>query len=334
MSTPAEFTGQQASAFRGIMGSFGGSIPQISTVIGIVIGSLGLPKYFDAGAWTIIAVLSFSLVYLYRRYIPRTVPTASLLVALLFLISGVVGYALWKSGVVSHDPSVWSETAKRLSSAYLALTITLPVAVLITSYQRQEEVLGLTFPRKIEKAARDQLVTVPFYKSKIILQTTVEKVDEQGAVLVNDMWYRVTNRTKRKQEWKMEYGFSDNKAEIEIAEANGEAIPQDDIARKYRYDDGVLIPREIGPKKSLQVHFRVRQRYRLEDGEIYSSYTPATDLTVKVENPFNEIEFYLESLYGPDPKKEATGTTQTMSLREGVLPYQGVRVKWRRRKTQ
>jgi hypothetical protein len=334
MSTPEELTGQQASAFRGIMGSFGASIPQISTVIGIVIGSLGLPKYFDAGSWTIIAVLSFSLVYLYRRYIPRTVPTATLLVAFLFLISGVVGFVLWRSGIVSHDPAVWSETAKRLSSAYLALTITLPVAVLLTSYQRQEEVLGMTFPKKIEKAAREQLLTVPFYKSKVVLKTKVEKIDEQGAVLLNDMWYRVTNRTKQKQEWKMEYGFSDNKAEVEIAEVNGEPVDKEEIARRYRYDNGVLIPREIGPKKSLQVHFRVRQRYRHEDGEIYSTYTPATDLTVKIENSFKEIEFYLESLYGTEPKKTVSGNEQSMSLGEGVLPYQGVRVKWRRKKVQ
>src|ERR1044072_9451015 len=124
MSTPEELTGQQASAFRGIMGSFGAIVPQISTVIGIAIVSLGLCQYFDAGSWTIIAVLSFSLVYLYRRYIPRTVPTATLLVAFLFLTSGVVGFVLWRSGIVSHDPAVRAETQKRRSSAHLAPTIT------------------------------------------------------------------------------------------------------------------------------------------------------------------------------------------------------------------
>src|SRR5260370_30515021 len=203
MSTRIEETDPQASPFRGIIGSFGTSIPQISTAIAVIIGSLGLRKYFDAGAWTMSAILSFSIVYIFRRQLPRTVPAATLLVVLLYLVAVVIGFVLWKSGLVPHDPASWSEMVKSLSSAYVALALTLPLAVLVTSYQKQEEVMGLSFPREIDQAARAQLLTVPFYKSKVTLNTKFENVDNDGVELINDMSYRVTNRTKEKQEWKM-----------------------------------------------------------------------------------------------------------------------------------
>lgn len=330
MSESIEITDQQASHFRGIMGSFGTSIPQISTVVAIVIGSLGLRRYFDAGAWTVIALLSFSIVYLFRRQLPRTVPTACLFVVLLLLILGGSGFVLWTRGVVPHDPMAWSETAKSLGSAYVALLLTLPLAVLITSYQHQEEVFGMTFPKQIDLAAQQQLLTVPFYKSKVTLTSKFEKMDADGIELVNEMSYKVTNRTKEKREWNMEYDFSDKHAQIETIEVDGQPVDKDDLKNKYRFNEGVRIPLDVKPRKSHTIYFRVRQRYRLEDGEIYSSYTPATDLTVTVVNPFDEIEVYLEGL-SRSAKKDSAGNKKVMILKEGVLPYQGVRARWRRK---
>src|SRR5689334_12944008 len=99
MSSPK---GEEAltSAFGGILQQYGTSVPQISVVVAILIGSLTLDQYFNAAAWTTIAVLSFSTVYLFRRQIPRSLPKTSFNVAIFLLVTATpVIYLWWKLGL-------------------------------------------------------------------------------------------------------------------------------------------------------------------------------------------------------------------------------------------
>ena len=81
------------TAFNGILEEYGTSVPQFSVVIAVIIGSLGFDEYFNAGIWTIIAILCFSLVYLFRRQIGSNLKKTGifvLVVLFLFLIPVVV----------------------------------------------------------------------------------------------------------------------------------------------------------------------------------------------------------------------------------------------------
>jgi putative exporter of polyketide antibiotics len=70
-TTRIQLTDLESSFGEILKKEFGTGIPQIATVIAVVLGSLGLKPYFDAGAWTVIAVLCFALVFLYRHQLPN-----------------------------------------------------------------------------------------------------------------------------------------------------------------------------------------------------------------------------------------------------------------------
>ena len=104
---------------------FGTGIPQISTVVAVVLGSLGLKEnVFSAGAWTVVAVLCFVAVFLYRHQIPSKLPKTTFLVVgfLAFFTSiGAFIYRMIADGV----PFVqWEGEHINLVTAYFSFLTT------------------------------------------------------------------------------------------------------------------------------------------------------------------------------------------------------------------
>src|ERR1700722_16304867 len=76
--------------FQGILKEFGTSPPQLAVLIGIVIGSFGFAEFFNPGAWTIVSLFCFGLIYALWPAIPphplRVVIYAAIFIAVYALI--------------------------------------------------------------------------------------------------------------------------------------------------------------------------------------------------------------------------------------------------------
>lgn len=304
---------------------FGTGIPQISTVVAVVLGSLGLRENFSAGAWTVVAVLCFAAVFLYRHQIPSRLPKTTLLL-IGFLIScsllAVVIYRLTADGL----PFVkWSGEHINLVSAYLSFVTTTSIACLITSYRKQERMLGRIYPGPIDDAIVTQLSSLDFYKENVKFNIHVTALKENQITFVTEYSYVVVNRADGERIWDMSYTFNPTEGRVLEARFDKDTIEVDDP--HFVSGVGIKIPRIMKSRQRSDAYFKIEQRFGLRDSETYTSYHPATDLKVNVQNSVDGVRFNFDLLHFSQLDVKTNANSKSLSL-SGLLPFQGVILNW------
>ena len=315
------------ATFSGILEEYGTSVPQFSVVIAVIIGSLGFDKYFNAGIWTIIAILCFSLVYLFRRQIGsdlRKTGIFVLVVVLLFLIPGVV------VGLISKNFKLLLQENVVIGTVYSSALITIPLAMLISSYRKQERAYGLTYPNSLNNAIDNQLMKAQFYRNNIKYEIIFINRDDESVTLETRMSYDVTNRGSEAHVYSAVVRTDDPTAKPIDFSFDDERIYISDP--RYRTAYGFKVPRTIPGGKTISVYSYDQSKYRLNDSELYTTYDPATDLTLQVRNLVKNLIISFEPHYDRnnskiDPKEE--GDYLVVRMPDGLLPYQGVRMNWK-----
>ena len=306
---------------------FGTGIPQISTVVAVVLGSFGgLKGYFDAGAWTVVAVLCFAAVFLYRHQIPSRLLTTTWLVMTFLLLFGTLG-AIGFRTLADGKPIVdWEKNNVYLATAYFSFLTTTSIACLITSYRKQVE--GRAYPSHIDSAIRNQLFSLDFYKEKVRFDIKAEGVENESLKFVTEYSYAVVNRTDSDRTWDMSYTFKRDMGRVLEAQWDKHHIDLDDP--HFVSGVGIRIPRLMKAGQKSTAYFKIEQRFRMRDSETYTSYHPATDLTVSVQNSVNGIRFNFDVLHFSEPEVETDKkkNSKTLSLDSGLLPFQGVILNW------
>jgi hypothetical protein len=187
---------------------------------------------------------------------------------------------------------------------------------------------GTGYPPAIEQAVTEQLLLRPFYKSNVVFHIDVKPADHSAAHFKTELSYSVTNRTDIAHHWYVGKTF---RFPTTLREAFVNGIKRDTEGLDNRDARGLRIPCLLEPGETAEILIRVHETVRLPDSDLYMSYYPATDLRVHVTFPEDLIAFDVERLYfiGVQPRREP-GLLEVVMDR-GVLPYQGLRLNWRRR---
>jgi hypothetical protein len=310
---------------------FGTGIPQISTVVAVVLGTLQLKDKFNAAAWTIVAVLCFALVFLYRHQIPNRLPKTTLLVFGFLVFFGVVGFVAYRMSSGGLTLWQWEAANVDLTTAYLSFVTTISVACLITSYRKQERMLGRLYPAVIDTAITKQLSSMDFYKEKIRFDIHVKKLEGEEITFETEYSYTVVNRADGNRFWDMSYNFDRQTGKVLQAEWDKHSIDLQDP--RFESGVGIKIPRDMKASQRSTVYFKIQQRFRLRDSETYTSYHPATDLTVTVQNGIDGVRFNFDALHLSQPEVEVdkkNKNNKSLSLDSGLLPFQGIILNWTR----
>ena len=225
----------------------------------------------------------------------------------------------------------WLKEHPILTNSYLSFLTSIAIACLITSYRKQEKMLGLVYPNAIEHAIRDQLHSLDFYKESVLFSILLAEVDNDWVRFVTELSYVVVNRTDSDKVWHLQYKFDRNTGRAQEIKFNEEPINLENP----NLDVAIGIPKTIKAGQRAKVYFRVEERFRSRDSEFYTSYYPATDLKVVVHyEPSKttvqpeQIRFYFDVLHFSD-SGEVRGKHERAVHIKGILPYQGVRVNWR-----
>jgi hypothetical protein len=319
-------------AFDGILRQYGTNVAQVSTVVAVVIGSLGFSDYFNAGAWTLLSVVSFALAYMYRRQTPANLPkTTAWVIVFLMMTAGLpLAIGIYHLG--------WDAFLKSLSahktffSAYSAFVVTLSVAILITSYKKQELYSGGKFPDKLENAIASQLYQCPFYREKIFYDIEIVdcSAEDKTLNLKTTLTYNVTNRSDDPEDYPVTYTLKHELSHVEQVSINKK--PYDPQSPEYQFGRGIKIVEKIPPRATYPVSVLVFEQMYLGDSDMYTTYYAASDLRVRVMNPFPDLIVDFELWYPDKTLPPGSGTTREVVLDKGVLPFQGVRINWKERK--
>lgn len=317
----------QSTFDKPLRSQFGVGVPQIATAVAVILGSLGLKERFDAGTWTVVAVLCFAAAYLYRYQISSRLALTTWWVIGFLVVFGAAGFLYYCSQGTTQDFWTWEKYHKPLAAAYFSFLTSASVAWLVTSANKQNAVLGRYYPGIIERAITDQLYGLDFYKEAVRFDIEVSALDNDWATLITELSYKVTNRTDSSKIWSMDYAFNRKfGGKVLDAKFDNESIQIDDP--NYLTELGIKVPRPVEAGHTSRIYFKVEERFRSRDSELYTSYHPATDLKVTVKNKFPDLRIYFTVLHFSTPKEEAS--PKSIYLSSGILPFQGVRMNWRK----
>ena len=102
--------------------------------------------------------------------------------------------------------------------------------------------------------------------------------------------------------------------------------------KDFQYSRGINIALLMQPNEKSHVFIKIKEKFRVTDFELFTSYHPATDLRVIIRNKFRSIHFDFEVFYFTNVIPEIKENYSEIFFHEGILPHQGVRLNWTKSK--
>lgn len=255
-------------------------------------------------------------------------------------VPGGVGLLLVLAALVVWSPILKLEDIRTLGARDLVIAIAGLVGCGLVTYalstakagsrsplkeEGEEMADGGHFPETISGAINDQLLGLGFYKRAVVFRLTVEDVVGDDIVICTELSYHVHNRTDVQTEWRLEYKFKNASGSLLNAEFNGDHFIDSKDTRSAR---GISIRCPVAAGTSAKAAIKVREQVRGTDSDVFTSYHPATDMTLILVNKFDKLKVDFESLYFKVMTPEVHGHETTIRFPDGILPYQGVRLNW------
>lgn len=185
------------------------------------------------------------------------------------------------------------------------------------------------YPSPIQKAIKDQLYSLNFFKERVVFEVCVAEVQNGEAEFITELSYLVTNRTKERHDWRMEFLFKYRDGSGRPLEVKYKNRPIYLNMMDVQSSRGVSIHRTMESGETAPVYIKMQERFRIPDYELYTSYHPATDLKVIVRNPFEGLAFNFEPFYFTSVSPDRYDDRSEIYFDQGILPHQGLRLSWR-----
>jgi hypothetical protein len=116
----------------------------------------------------------------------------------------------------------------------------------------------------------------------------------------------------------------------EYAVADGVSINTADP--DHNSERGFVLIRDLQPGQEVRGTVRATSTFRTRDWEFFGSFFPSTSLSVYVKPPPSSLKVAFISFLSEkvDPKQLPNGDV-TFETREGILPFQGLKLVWQPR---
>lgn len=185
-------------------------------------------------------------------------------------------------------------------------------------------------PGAIESALDDQLYARGFYKSNVVFDVSVVE-SESGLVFTTQLSYDVTNRTDEEKEWRLEYKFDQARGVILDARFNSQIFDPNQL--DFRGGRGIGIGVPMQPRTQGRALIRAEEFWPSEGFTLYTSYHPTTDLRlILLPSKAPNTSFDFDLLYFGHAWPIKKGESIEVHLDRGLLPFQGIRLCWNKRK--
>jgi 3',5'-cyclic AMP phosphodiesterase CpdA len=188
------------------------------------------------------------------------------------------------------------------------------------------------FPDVIESAVEEQLYILGFYKANVVFQVEINEMDDNRLRFSTTLSYDVINRQREAAVWSTEYDYDRTTGSVQEVKFNDVAF--DPMAREFLSGRGIRIPSRLQGSQRGKVLLRVEEFFQTTGAVRYTSYCPATDLTVNIKHNAPNIEFdpqvhyYWNDVY---PVTNQGGIE--VHLNHGLLPFQGLQLNWKKKET-
>lgn len=182
------------------------------------------------------------------------------------------------------------------------------------------------FPRQIEVAVEAQIFERKFYKENVRFEVEISELEGDQLQFETILTYDVINLSPEPQEWRTEYTYTISTGTPLEIRFNSELFEPGD--RGIQSGRGISAPYTLDGNQRGHAHIRVREIFPYQGAVRYTSFAPATDLSIKITKNAPRFDFDAEVLYHKRPKREQADNILEVNFDEGLLPYQGLQLNW------
>lgn len=321
------------SFLRGILSEFGIQWTQIAILSGVAFSSFGLEKYLNAGVWILGTLIGLSSVFFFRHQVSARLGRVAWFA--LPIAAAIVGAPIW---ILQHNslPVIqYLADHRPQATLYLSIGVMLPVGVLIISYRKQQDLYGQNYPDPLKDAIRSYIAAGIFYREDQKYLVHVKEATSDTVLFKTTLEYTLHNRTRIPQKWSggllSSYKYNDTGAlKCTAAEIDGQSIDVTD--RDYHSNRGFELNLTIDGFASKTLKFEAEETLPQNSSELFTAYLAATGLTLRVENPIEDlVDVHVVSLLPDKVLPTFDGKCKIYTAPSGVLPYQGFRLYWKLR---
>jgi len=310
-----------------LLGEFGLEWANLVILVGVLISLFGLDRYLNAGLWAFGAILSFSGVYLVRRSIDGRF-LRYFLCAVALIVAAAAGIVLMSI--------YWGPIGTRflqhrnVFSFVLSILATVPLAVCIISYRKQEEENLPALPLALQRMVDTSVLKFPFYNRGVEFLVEFDEPAGDAVRVTFEVTLNTVNRTNKVQRLQDIVDPAGSDIEFEYATVDGVHIDADDP--DYRSERGFTLVRDMQPRQEIRWTVKASSNFYRRDWEFYGSFFPSTSLSVYVKAPPKGLRLSFISFL---PKKidarQLENGDMVFESHEAVLPFQGLKLVWQPR---
>lgn len=184
------------------------------------------------------------------------------------------------------------------------------------------------YPKMIERIIQRQFGQGAFFKTNIIYEVEFSKLLSDFVIINTKFSYDITNFSAKSQSRTTYFRTGEHNSQVISFKINNEnKIYLNDPC--FHTAHGFTVNHTIKPHETVSIYWHVMSHYHLIDSEFYITEVPSADLMLTVINDFDNIELSFEPNYYRDVHPLQKSKDITFSIKEGLLPYQGVRMNWK-----
>ena len=191
------------------------------------------------------------------------------------------------------------------------------------------------FPLRIESAVEDQLYGRQFFRKRVRFNVVATLAKDGDLCFETEFSYTAVNRTDDYGDWPLGYRYHRWPGSVEELRIRGKHYDPD-LRGGEHTPRGLNINVRVQPREEVDIYLRVKETWPTEDATLYTSYYPATDLTVVVTANVPNVEFKFEPHYFMKPGQHVTrkGNRYSVEFPDGVLPFEGLLLHWKRKERE
>lgn len=308
-----------------LLRAFGIEWTHLVILSGVAFSSFGLQGYVNPGIWILGTVMSFSIVYLFRWRITGNFPKVFVWTGLSILVGlALPAFVLFKLG---QEIPAFLRASTDIATAYLSMVVGIPVGIGILSYRAQDEFLRTPLPGPLENAVKDSVLNSDFIHERADYEIEFRKGQGDEVVMHFNVVMHVENRLKQAATYRDIFDPAGRNKSFQHAEIDGSSINQQDPERLSLR--GLHLSYDAAAGQKFRVAVSGASTFHGRDSELVGVYFPCAQLSLLIRKPPSTLQVHVQSLLRRkvDPKTLPNGDL-TLEWREGLLPFQGVRLFW------
>lgn len=314
-----------------ILSKFGTEWVQIVIISNLAIAVFGLADRFNPGSFSLGLLVGLAVSFVFRHaisgnftrnFIIIAVISAAIVCGDLFVLSGEI-FAL----NFSTDAAFTLGATAR--GFFAALLISFATGFLILSYQKQPHELYSELPENLKTNVDRQVRFADFIHRNVVYDVNVRSLPDKDAFRVTfSVEMTLVNRAKSDAIYTDTFIPSGTNVIFELVTLGGQEIDTE-VSHLKAGDSGVVLKKKLGAGEDIKVFVKASSTYENRSSELYSSYFPCEEMTLNLSWDSDDINM-MASVWCPyDPATETLRIrTKRFHFKEGLLPYQGIRLFW------